>query len=327
MPANLERRNKTWHFRAVIGGKLIRRTTGFTDLARARRRAAELENDVRAGRLGWLKPDVPTFGVWAEKFLAAYYPDKYTEKWALSRAIERWSPRPLNLITPSEVQEYFRAREAEKASRASMERERLILKRLFRAAIADKTIEDNPCADVRGFRSAARTRILSRDHEVQIRKCLPPVWDRYLTVALGTGLRAGEQRMARPMDLRHDGTWLRVRPESNKTRKGREVPLTPAVITALTEQAASREGDETTPYWPIGNSAAYQCLTRVCRELKLPALSPHDLRRTFGTRCAEAKVYMKHLQLIMGHVDISTTAKYYMALEQKSLRDALLEIK
>lgn len=325
LPTNLERRGDRLYFRAVIGGKLFRKSTGFRDLPRARRRATEIENAIRGGQYGWEKPEIPTFGQWCSRFLDAYYPGKRLETHSLSRVRERWATRPLNLITAMDVREYFRVRQTtDKAADASLARELVTLKRLFKAAISDKLIETNPCDGIR-FKPVARTRILTAEHETALRSVFSPTWDRYLTVALGTGVRAGEQRHLRPMDLRNNDTLIWVRPESNKTKKGREVPVTPAVLKALQEQEASREGDETTPYWTNRPAHARIVMLKACEKLNLPRLSPHDLRRTFGTRAAERGVWPKHLQMILGHEKIDTTMRYYVSLENKSLVDALVK--
>ena len=82
------------------------------------------------------------------------------------------------------------------------------------------------------------------------------------------------------------------------------------------------------PYWGQCKGAAQVMLTRACTKLKIdPKISVHDLRRTFATRAAAAKMYPKHLQLILGHKDISTTMKYYVHEEQQSLLDAMTEVK
>lgn len=54
--------------------------------------------------------------------------------------------------------------------------------------------------------------------------------------------------------------------------------------------------------------------------------TPHDLRRTFGTRCAEAGMYPAVLQKIMGHTSIDMTMRYYVHLEQASLITAMQEV-
>jgi integrase len=326
LPTNLERRGDKLYFRAVIGNKLYRKSTGFRDLNRAKRRAAEIEKAIRDGLQGWERKAIPTFGAWLDRFMDAFYPGKELEGYLVSRVRERWATRPLNLITPMDVREYVAARETQDhASPNSLIREMGLIKRVFRAAVTEKLIETNPCVGYR-FKGSARTRILRAEHEAALRAALPADLARYLDVALGTGVRTGEERHFRPMDLRRDGTFIWVRPESNKTKKGREVPLTPAVRKLLQEQKASRPGDETTPYWPnLGPRTFGQLLWRLCPTLHIPTISPHDLRRTFGTRAAERGMFPKHLQMIMGHENIETTMRYYVSLETQSLVDALVK--
>lgn len=325
---NLEKRkgSGTWYFRAVINGRLYRRSTGFSDLARARRRATEIENKIREGDLGWVRKPVPLFQAWAQTFLQSYYPGKYTERVLLKRAIEKWTGRPLDTVLKSEGEAYLREREGQGAANGTRERERLLLKALFRAAIGDGLIEKNPFEEIRSIRGGVRTRVMSRAEEARIRETLLPTWQRFLTVALTTGLRSGELRGVRPIDLREDGAWVRVRPECNKTRTERLVPLRPEAQQALVEERAARGGGDSDPFWPVGRTTPKNALLRVCQRLKIdPPVSVHDLRRTFGTRCAEAGMYPKHLQMILGHKKIETTMRYYVHLERKSVADALME--
>lgn len=48
------------------------------------------------------------------------------------------------------------------------------------------------------------------------------------------------------------------------------------------------------------------------RELRLPAYSFHDLRRTFITNCVKANIHHEELRLAVGHADLRTTYKYYV---------------
>lgn len=48
-----------------------------------------------------------------------------------------------------------------------------------------------------------------------------------------------------------------------------------------------------------------------CREVQLPAMSPHILRHTACTRMCEAGLDIKVIQYLMGHSDIRTTMKIY----------------
>ena len=49
----------------------------------------------------------------------------------------------------------------------------------------------------------------------------------------------------------------------------------------------------------------------------------HDLRRSCATELQRSGVSMKTTQRILGHSDMSTTAKYYTGVEEKDLRDAI----
>lgn len=330
MPANIENRNGVLYFRAVINGTLHRKSTGFRAdggrraLELAKRRASEMETEIRAGNAGFVKKPVPTFDAWALTFLAAYYPDKYTEALCLRRPMARWKTTPLDALTGTDVELFFRERQAAGAKGGTLERERVLLKRLFHVAVKDGVLVQNPMEELRAFKTKARTRVMTRDEETRLRAILKPEWQRFLTVALNTGLRLGELLGVRPCDLREDGTWLRVRPECNKTRTERLVPLRTEAREALAAQGAA---DDESPYWPTHVGTPKMMMKRACVRLNIrPLISVHDLRRTFGTRCAEAGMYPRKLQKILGHANIETTMKYYVHEERKSLADALNEV-
>jgi integrase len=73
-------------------------------------------------------------------------------------------------------------------------------------------------------------------------------------------------------------------------------------------------------------TAPMEALRRACHRIDMPIVTVHDLRRTFGTRCARQGMYPKHLQDIMGHRDITITMRYYVHLESLDLLDALLKV-
>jgi len=329
MPENLELRGRIYYFRAQIDGKLYRISTGFSDPKLAQRFAVDKENEIRKGNLGWIRPRVPAFDDWAVTYLAAYHPNRATERLLFRRPIKRWGTRRIDELVRSDFESYLRDREREGAMDGTLERERVLLKGCFQAAMADGLLTKNPLDGIRRYRPDARTRVMTRDEEARIRAIVRPRWNRYLTVMLGTGLRSGELRGLRPMDLREDGTWLWVRPESNKTRKGRSVPLRPDVQAALAEQRIARKIDtDDKPYWAMHSSTPRMMLSRACEKLKIePPISVHDLRRTFATRCADAELYPRHLQRILGHSNIETTMRFYVAQERVTLSDALEKVK
>jgi integrase len=83
-----------------------------------------------------------------------------------------------------------------------------------------------------------------------------------------------------------------------------------------------------TPHWFGNISESYELIQRIerltlhpdtfnhlfidlCRDLKLPAYTLHDLRRTFITNSIKKGVLPEDLRLAVGHADSSTTYKYY----------------
>ena len=66
--------------------------------------------------------------------------------------------------------------------------------------------------------------------------------------------------------------------------------------------------------------------SQVCEERGLDGLTPHDLRRTFGSLARLAGADLKYIQKAMGHSAITVTAKIYAHLfdsELDQVSDAL----
>ncbi len=58
-------------------------------------------------------------------------------------------------------------------------------------------------------------------------------------------------------------------------------------------------------------------------EEKLPHITPHTLRHTFCTNCANAGMNPKALQYIMGHANITMTLNYYAHATYNSAMDEM----
>ncbi len=59
--------------------------------------------------------------------------------------------------------------------------------------------------------------------------------------------------------------------------------------------------------------------SRVTKELGLTGVTPHDLRRTFGSLARSAGADLRWMQSAMGHESISTTARIYAHLHDDEL--------
>ena len=63
---------------------------------------------------------------------------------------------------------------------------------------------------------------------------------------------------------------------------------------------------------PANNTELDIELYTVCRKNGFQRISMHLLRHTFATRCAEAGMIAKTLQMILGHSNIVTTMNIYV---------------
>jgi len=162
---------------------------------------------------------------------------------------------------------------------------------------------------------------------------------------LGTGARYAEFRRIRPCDIINGqlDIWRGKRGKlrgSRKERKARYVPLQPATLAVLESQRIHRglEPGSTQPLWPYTECWLGKYLTRACKaagvvvylepeqpgdplEVRGP-ITPHDLRRTYGTRLATPHpvtgkmVPPKVLMLLMGHTSIEITMRHYQGFDQ-----------
>ena len=72
---------------------------------------------------------------------------------------------------------------------------------------------------------------------------------------------------------------------------------------------------------PVKNSTYDTGIYKVCDKANIPKFSMHVLRHTFATRCIEAGMMPKTLQMILGHSNIGITMNLYVhtTQEQKQL--------
>ncbi len=70
----------------------------------------------------------------------------------------------------------------------------------------------------------------------------------------------------------------------------------------------------------------YKIFQRILKNLELPNIGTHGLRRIFATNLLLNRVDQKVAQLTMGHADISTTYKYYVEIEQELENEELSRV-
>jgi len=141
-----------------------------------------------------------------------------------------------------------------------------------------------------------------------------------------TGLRQGELIALRWVDVDWKAGRIRVRRNCTRQefgapkskRSSRSVPMTKRVVAELKAHFERTEysGDDDLVFChpeighPLDASKTRRRYKKALKKAGVRAVRFHDLRHTFGTRCAAEGVPMRMLQEWMGHRDIKTTQIY-----------------
>ena len=148
-----------------------------------------------------------------------------------------------------------------------------------------------------------------------------------LMTLYGTGMRRTEVSLLKVSDI--DSQRMMIRVERGKGGAGRDIPLSPALLDTLREywrwekpriylfpSSERKRGKER----PISDKTVWYACKQAARHAGLTKrVSPHCLRHSFATHLLEAGTDLRTIQILLGHGDLETTAKY-LHLSQRHLR-------
>jgi site-specific recombinase XerD len=142
-----------------------------------------------------------------------------------------------------------------------------------------------------------------------------------LTVCYATGLRISEAVRLTPAAI--DSQRMVIRVEQGKGRKDRYVMLPPKLLDMLRNYwDRTRPGKWLFPgRWPAEPISPLS-INRTCREVSQKCglgkpVGPHSLRHAFAVHLLEAGTDLRTIQLLLGHRNLSTTARYLMIATSK----------
>lgn len=233
-------------------------------------------------------------------------------------------------------------RMAEKYSNSGIEHSRLVMWMIFDSAVENELITRNPITKsikcISGRKSKERQALTVEQQKLFLETVRDSSNYNQYALILQTGLRTGEMiglrwsdvdfknriiHVRRTMEYRHSiGEWRTGEPKTKNSV--RDVPLTQEAITILKNQKEKLKKIKVIPMefadsvflcrdgTPTKNSAYDTKLFYYCDKAGIPRFSMHVLRHTFATRCIEAGMKPKTLQMILRHSNIGITMNLYV---------------
>lgn len=225
---------------------------------------------------------------------------------------------------------------------SSLELTRNTLYNLLDYAFAYDIIPKNPCNRLVksniGKKSTKKRALTLNEQKVFAKAIENTAYELQCRFILQTGLRTGELvglrwsdidfeervlSVERTLEYRYKrGVWITGQPKSDCGY--RNIPLTQEAICILQEQKARNAKIKIVDFeWkdiiflskngkPVKNSTYDTYLYKICEKANIQHFSMHVLRHTFATRCIEAGMTPKTLQVILGHSKLSMTMDRYV---------------
>jgi integrase/recombinase XerD len=134
----------------------------------------------------------------------------------------------------------------------------------------------------------------------------------------GAGLRISEALKLRPADI--DAQRMFINVHAGKGNKDRLVKLSPQLLAVLRDywrQCRPGAGggwlfpQDRKPERAMDSATAERMVARAARRAGITRrVSPHTLRHSYATHLLEAGVDLRSIQMLLGHANLKTTARY-----------------
>lgn len=339
--ANLFLRGDVWYFRKKLKGSRQRPcvSTGCKDLNQAKRRKTELEKELNDDTFGWKKKvAAPPVVDWLQECVKVHGPARdrgFAATMALAQQFwmaDETLPRRLSEVVSTHCTMFVNWLASEGYAGNTIRTRASYMKAMWNLAIGAGLVTKNPWQKLKLPKRKPRKRVLREREQPLFLAQLKPMWQRGAEFIILTGVRHFELDGLKDEDI--DFVLRHVHVRAGKGGKERFIPLSPEAASIARAQITARDtgtmGVRLFPktrrrieqgfFWPA-TSAFIRDIQAAATSAELPETTVHDLRRTFGTRCAMSGVPMRKLQEWMGHSSIKTTAEFYVVADENRNTD------
>lgn len=295
-----------------------------------RRAAEKLEHELREQLLNGSEQEVaapatvPTFSAFAERFIATYAatnnkPSEVESKKTILRVhlSPQFGALRLDQLGLAEIEAYKAKKLEAKLARKSINNHLTVLRKILSTAVEWHMLPSVP--QIKWLRTPPpEFDFLTFEESARLIAAAEREWRATIMFAIRTGLRQGELRALRWVDVDLDGGRIVVRraawrsivstPKNGRTR---EIPLSKQAVAALRDHPklsdlvfSAPDGSMLTKgamKWPLWNA---------CKNAGLRRMGWHSLRHTFASSLVMRGAPIKAVQELMGHSTIEMTMRY-----------------
>ena len=329
----LRKRGGIWYFRKRSTVSCSASPPGSRTRSPPNGARREIEHDIRAGIHGW-KSTIPSFAEWWAVYRKTYTPLKSArnrDAQIVAHFLPHFGAKRLDEITKSDIVRYLNLRRTQMTGNPGHKNRRLVSESTVRRERGLAAVH----LRARHRRRARHPQPVPR-HQAREGQAADSGADaRRRDAAAGSASPAlpavrpvrARDRLPSRRDPRHrserDIDWLRGTVHViGKFRKERDVPMQPDARAALEEQL-----EEEGKLWKQNPQRLREVLAEGSARAKIPSLTPHALRHTFGTRWLQAGGDIYKLSKILGHSSVAVTEAHYAHLLKEDLVAASQQVK
>lgn len=298
------------------------------------------------------EPTATTFENWALKWLESYKKGtikEHTFNFTYRINVEKYlipyfKKAKLYDIKQIDIQRYFNTVKndnGEPLAKSTLDKQKMILKSIFEAAIDNDLCYKNPVKNIKYQRvnETIEKRVYTKEQAETVLDYARKNNLIDIVIMLETGIRRSELLGLQWNDIDFERNTMHIQRAVTQTKgaiiidkpktetSDRIIPLSKAFTEYLKNFINDNIyvlGTDNKPRSPGTYAKQFKrTMDKINSDTNCPILTPHELRHTYGTLLREQGVDIYTIQKVMGHSDISVTASIYVHNDIDVLREQL----